>query len=60
MNEYEKPGAISNKKRGAMKRLCIILMLLGVADVAHAQNTKPNIVLILADNLGYDTSPKSR
>ena len=35
-----------------MKRLCISLLMLVAATSAHAQS-KPNIVLILMDNLGY-------
>ncbi len=35
-----------------MKHLWIALLLLAATDASHAQD-KPNIVLILADNLGY-------
>ena len=36
-----------------MARICLLGLLLFAASTAQAQSTKPNIVLVLMDNLGY-------
>ena len=36
-----------------MKRLCIFLLMLIVTSAAQAADKKPNVVFILADNVGY-------
>src|SRR5436190_821757 len=41
------------KPRTALRALAALAVLVGACETAHAQASRPNIVFILADDLGY-------